>query len=247
MALPKVKTPTYELKIPSTGQKVKYRPFLVKEEKLLLMALEDGSTKAMLKAMKDIITACTEGELKLKGLAPFDMEYFFLQLRGKSVGDTIDLSFNKPASLICGEKNENCKETCLVKVNTDDVKVDSSNVKDSKVQLTDDIGVKLHYPQFETIQKMQGVTEDNATTNDLFKVITECIEYIWEGDEIHKTKDYVKDELIEFVESLNSGQFAKIKDFIEGMPTLKHTVTWKCSKCDKTAPIVLEGIDSFFE
>ena len=94
---------------------------------------------------------------------------------------------------------------------------------------------------------MQGITEDNATTDDLFKVITECIEYVWEGDEIHKTKDYVKDELIEFVESLSSGQFTKIKDFIEGMPTLKHTVTWKCSKCDKTAPIVLEGIDAFFE
>jgi len=247
MALPKVKTPTYELKIPSTGQKVKYRPFLVKEEKILLMALEDGSTTAMLKAMKDIITACTEGELKLKGLAPFDMEYFFLQLRGKSVGDAIDLSLNKPARLICGEKNKDCNETCLVKINTDDVKVDSSNAKDSRVQLTDDIGVKLHYPQFETIQKMQGITEDNATTDDLFKVITECIEYIWEGDEIHKTKDYVKDELIEFVESLSSGQFTKIKDFIEGMPTLKHTVTWKCSKCDKTAPIVLEGIDAFFE
>ena len=122
MALPKLNTPTYELKIPSTGQKVKYRPFLVKEEKILLMALEDGSVTAMSNAMKDIISACTEGEIKIKNLAPFDIEYFFLQLRGKSVGDTVNLSFNKPRSVTCGKKIKDCAEICKIEITNKDGK-----------------------------------------------------------------------------------------------------------------------------
>ena len=247
MALPKVNTPTYELKIPSTGKKVKYRPFLVKEEKLLLMAIEEGTPAAMITAMKDIISACTEDEIKLKDLAPFDIEYFFLQLRGKSVGDTVDLHLNKPYSITCGEKNKDCKETSLVKINLDDITVDSSKVKDNKIQLTDNIGIKMIYPQFQTIQKMTGITDKNATGDDVTKLVLECIEYIWDGEEIHKAKDSTKKELTEFIESLSSAQFVKIKDFLEGMPTLRHTVTWKCPKCDKQAPVLLEGIDAFFE
>ena len=246
MALPKVNTPTYELKIPSTGQKVKYRPYLVKEEKILLMALEDGSPGAMVKAMRDIISACTEDEIKLKDLAPFDIEYFFLQLRGKSVGDIVDLTFNKPSRVKCGEKNKDCKEVCKLKINLDDISVDSSKVKDSKIQLTDSIGVKMNYPHFEILQKFTDVTDENATPDDVFKIVNECIEYIWDEEEIYKTKDSTKKELIEFTESLSSAQFTKIKDFLEGMPTLRHEVIWKCSKCERQAPILLEGIDSFF-
>ena len=174
MALPKVNTPTYELKIPSTGQKVKYRPFLVKEEKLLLMALEDGNPNTMSKAMKDIISACTEGELKLKDLASFDIEYFFLQLRGKSVGDILELTFPKPYNIKCGEENEHCVETCTIKINVDDINVDSTKIKDSKIELTDSIGIKMNYPQFEALQKFSNITDDNATSNDVFKIINEC-------------------------------------------------------------------------
>ena len=247
MALPRVNTPTYELKIPSTGKKVKYRPFLVKEEKILLMALEEGTPKAMIKAMKDIISACTEDSVKLQDLAPFDMEYFFLQLRGKSVGDSIDLTLNKPLELICGDEDEDCREVCPVKINTDDVIVDTSNVKDSKIELTNKIGVKLNYPDFTTLQKITGVTEDNATADDVVKIVIDCIEYIWEEDEIYKAKDSTKAELIEFIESLSSSQFTKIKEFLDGMPTVRHTVKWECSKCNKSIPIVLEGIEAFFE
>ena len=247
MALPRVNTPTYELKIPSSGKKVKYRPFLVKEEKLLLMALEDGNPNTMSKAMKDIISACTEGELKLKDLASFDIEYFFLQLRGKSVGDILELTFPKPYNIKCGEENEDCVETCTIKINVDDINVDSTKIKDSKIELTDSIGIKMNYPQFEALQKFSNITDDNATSNDVFKIINECIEYIWDGEEIYKAKDSTKKELTEFIESLSSSQFAKIKDFLEGMPTLRHTVTWKCSKCERQAPLLLEGIDAFFE
>jgi hypothetical protein len=246
MALPKLSTPTYELKIPSTGQKVEYRPFLVKEEKILLMALEDGSVPAISKAMKDIISDCTEGEIKIKDLAPFDIEYFFLQLRGKSVGDTVNLSFNKPPSVTCGKKIKDCAEICEIKINIDDISVDSSEVKDSKIELTDTIGVKLNYPQFEVIQKFTGI-DGGVTPQNIFELINECIEYIWDGKEIYKAKDSTKKEIDEFVESLSTGQFQKIRDFFDGMPKLKHDVTWKCPKCDKEAPMVLEGIDSFFE
>ena len=246
MALPKINTPTYELKIPSTGQKVKYRPFLVKEEKLLLIAIEDGSVKAMSKAMNNIISDCTEGEVAIKNLAPFDIEYFFLQLRGKSVGDILDLSFHKPKNVSCGKKLEDCSEICEIKINIDDITVDSSEVKDSKIELTDTIGIKLNYPQFEVIQKFTG-TGGDPTPENIFELINECIEYIWDGEEIYKAKDSTKKEINEFVESLSTGQFQKIREFFDGMPKLKHDITWKCPKCDKEAPMVLEGIDSFFE
>ena len=246
MALPKINAPTYELKIPSTGQKIKYRPFLVKEEKILLMAIEDGSIAVMSKAMKDIISACTEGEVKIKDLAPFDIEYFFLRLRGKSVGDTVDLVLHKPAHLTCGEKLKDCTEKCEIKIDINDINVDSSEVKDSKIELTDTIGVKLNYPQFEVIQKFTGTNEDPSPA-DIFALINESIEYIWDEDEIYKAKDSTKKEINEFVESLSTGQFQKIREFFDGMPKLRHEITWKCPKCNKEAPQVLEGIDSFFE
>jgi len=246
MALPRVNTPTYELKIPSTGKKVKYRPFLVKEEKLLLMALEDGTPGAMSKAMKNIISACTDDEVKLEDLSSFDIEYFFLQLRGKSVGGTLNLTFPKPYNIECGEKNKDCNESCSIEINIDDITIDSSKIKDSKIELSDSIGIKMNYPHFETLQKFTSVTDENVTSNDIFKVINECIEYIWDGEEIYKSKDSTKKELDDFIESLSSVQFLKIKEFLEGMPTLRHSVTWKCPKCEKEAPLLLEGIDSFF-
>ena len=246
MALPKIAAPTYELTIPSTGEKVKYRPFLVKEEKVLLLAMEDGSVAAMTKAMRDIISACTEGEVKLNDLAPFDLEYFFLQLRGKSIGDTIDLTFNKPANLECGKGEKDCRQTCMISINIDDIAVDSSKIKDSKIELTDTIGVKLNYPQLETVSKYAGTLGVNMKSEDIFKLINECIEYIWDEDEIFKAKDSTKKELTEFIESLSTDQFSKIRDYFEGMPRLKHTIEWKCPKCDKKTPMLLEGIDAFF-
>ena len=247
MALPKIAAPIYELTIPSTGEKIKYRPFLVKEEKVLLMAIEDGSVATMTRAMRDIISACTEGKVKLNDLAPFDLEYFFLQLRGKSIGDTIDLTFNKPASLECGKKEKDCQQTCMTSINIDDITIDTSTVKDNKISLTDTIGVKLNYPQIETIQKFVGKTEADFAAEKIFTVIQECIEYVWDGEEIYKAKDSTKKELTDFVESLSTTQFTKIKDYLDGMPKLSHTITWKCPKCEKEAPMVLEGIEAFFE
>ena len=243
MALPKVSTPTYELIVPSTGEKVSYRPFLVKEEKTLLMAAEDQNISTITKAMRDIISSCTEGEVDLKNLAPYDIEYIFLQLRGKSIGDVINLNLKKPDSIECEESE--CPGSTEIKVNIDDIKIDTSSIVDSKIELTEDIGIKLGFPQLESIQKY--TTKGGGMVADgVFKMINDCIEYIWEGKEIYKAKDATKKELNDFIESLNTVQFNKIRDFFESMPRLKHEITWTCSKCDKSAPLLLEGIDSFF-
>ena len=243
MALPRLETPTYELTVPSTGQKVEYRPFLVKEEKMLLMAAEDGSPKTVTNAMKDIISACTEGELNLKTLASFDIEYIFLQLRGKSVGDVINLNLKKPDSIECEEPE--CPGSTEVRIDIDDIKIDTSSIIDSKIELTEDIGIKLGYPQLDSVQKY--TTKDGGMDPEgVFKMINDCIEYIWEGKEIYKAKDSTQKELNDFIESLNTEQFNKIRNFFESMPRLRHEVAWTCSKCDKSAPLLLEGIDSFF-
>ena len=243
MALPIVSTPTYELTVPSTGEKVSYRPFLVKEEKTLLMAAEDQNISTITKAMRDIISTCTEGEVDLKNLAPYDIEYIFLQLRGKSVGDVITLNLKKPESIECEESE--CPGSTEVKIDIDDIKIDTSSIIDSKIELTKDIGIKLGFPQLDSIQKY--TTKGGGMVADgVFKMINDCIEYIWEGKEIYKAKDSTQKELNDFIESLNTEQFNKIRNFFESMPRLRHEVTWTCSKCDKSAPLLLEGIDSFF-
>ena len=243
MALPKVSTPTYELIVPSTGEKVSYRPFLVKEEKTLLMAAEDQNISTITKAMRDIISSCTEGEVDLKNLAPYDIEYIFLQLRGKSIGDVITLNLKKPDSIECEEPE--CPGSTEVRIDIDDIKIDTSSIIDSKIELTKDIGIKLGFPQLDSVQKY--TTKGGGMTPDgVFKMINDCIEYIWEGKEIYKAKDSTKKELNDFIESLNTEQFNKIRNFFESMPRLRHEVTWTCSKCDKSAPLLLEGIDSFF-
>jgi hypothetical protein len=243
MALPKLSNITYELTLPSTGKELKFRPFLVKEEKPLLMAAEDQNVSSITKAMKDIISACTEGDLDIKNLASYDIEYIFLQLRGKSIGDVINLNLKKPDSIECEESE--CPGSTEIKVNIDDIKIDTSKIVDSKIQLTEDIGIKLGFPQLDSLQKY--TTKGKALdAGGVFKMINDCIEYIWEGKEIYKAKDSTKKELNDFIESLNTVQFNKIRDLFESMPRLRHEITWTCTKCDKSAPLLLEGIDSFF-
>ncbi len=241
MALPKVATPTYELTIPSTGKKIKYRPFLVKEEKMLMMALE-GENSNVTKAIKDVLIACSQSKIDINSLAPFDIEYFFLQLRGKSVGDKIQIKLKKPESIDCEEKN--CGQLCEVNLDVSEITVDTSTVNDGKINITEDIGIKLKYPDLDSMQKY--ITGGEPTANEVFKLITESIEYIWEGEEIFKTRDATKKELNDFIESLNSEQFIKVRNFFEDMPKLNKEITWICPKCEKTAPVMLQGLDAFF-
>tara|TARA_B100000029_G_scaffold173182_1_gene169698 strand:+ start:7377 stop:8114 length:738 start_codon:yes stop_codon:yes gene_type:complete len=244
MALPRVLTPTYELTLPSTGQKVTFRPFLVKEEKTLLMAMESTDGSAMAKAMRDILTSCTEGEIDLNSLAAFDIEYFFLQLRGRSVGESITIHPLRPLNFKC------CKEAteediCVVEINLEDIVMDTKGIKSSEIKITDDVGMKMNFPNIETVQKYANEGE-NIKAQDVFHLIVECIDYIWDGDEIYKAKDSTKKELTDFLESLSSGQFTKVRDFFESIPRLQHEIEWKCSKCKKSTNLLLQGIDAFF-
>ena len=247
MALPKVSTPTYELTIPSSGEKVSYRPFLVKEEKTLLMAMESGDNASMTKAMQDIITSCTEGKVKIKELAPFDLEYFFLQLRGRSVGETLTVRAPRPVNFTscCEEATE--EDICELSININDISIDTSKIKSAEIKITDNIGMKMNFPQLEIVQKYSsGIEGEEIKSENIFKLIIECIEYIWDGDEIFKAKDSSKKELTDFLDSLNSGQFQQVREFFESMPRLSHEIDWACPKCEKTKPLVLTGIDSFF-
>ena len=244
MALPRVASPTYELKIPSSGQKVSFRPFLVKEEKTLLMAMEAGDNLVMTKAMQDIITSCTEGEVDLKSLASFDIEYFFLQLRGRSIGEILTINPKRPTNFKCCEEATE-QDICEVNINIDDITMDTSKIQSSEIKITDKIGMKLKFPQIETVQKYATAGEDIETAN-VFKLIIDCIEYIWDGDEIYKAKDSTKKELNDFIESLSSSQFVDVRNFFESMPRLSHTIDWECGKCKKSTPVIIEGIDSFF-
>ena len=245
MGLPKVSAPTYELTIPSSGEKVSYRPFLVKEEKTLLMAMESKDTASMTKAMQDIITSCTDGEVKSKDLAPYDLEYFFLQLRGRSVGEVIEVNAPRPPNFqtCCEEATE--EDICNLSIKIDDITVDTSNIKPSEIEITDTIGVKMKFPEVDVIQKYSSI-EGELQASSIFKMIIDCIDYIWEGKEIFKAKDSTKKELNEFLESLSSGQFNSIREFFESMPRLTHDVDWVCPKCEKSKTLTLMGIDAFF-
>ena len=244
MALPRVASPTYELTIPSSGEKVSYRPFLVKEEKTLLMAMEARDNQAMTKAMQDIITSCTDGEVDLKSLASFDIEYFFLQLRGRSIGEVLTINPHRPENFKCCKEAKE-EDICEVNINIDDIVLDTSKIKNTEIKITDDIGLKLKFPQLETVQKYATEGEDIEAEN-VFKLIIDCIEYIWDGDEIYKAKDSTKKELNDFIESLSSSQFVNVREFFESMPRLSHTIDWECGKCKKSTPMIIEGIDSFF-
>ena len=244
MGLPKVTTPTYELTIPSSGEKVSYRPFLVKEEKVLLMAMESKDTAAMTKAMKEIISSCTDGDVNIKDLAPFDLEYFFLQLRGRSIGEIIEVKAPRPPNFTncCEEATE--EDICELKINIDDIKVDTSKISSPDIEISGDVGVKMKFPEMDSITKYTAEGEMKAA--DIFKLIIECIDYIWDGEEIYQAKDHTKKELDNFLESLNTGQFNKIREFFESMPRLTHDVDWVCSKCKKSKTLTLQGIDAFF-
>lgn len=244
MALPKVSTATYTLKIPSSGKEVTYRPFLVKEEKQLLMAMESNDTKVMAKAMSNIVSACTEEEIDMDDLAPFDLEYFFLNLRAKSIGDVIKLQMRRPDNVNCCEAS-NEEDFCEIEIPVEKVNVDTSKMVDPNLKITKDIGVKLKYPRFDQVQGM-ATDANELKAEDIFKMIINCIDHISQGDEIYKAKDHTKKELNDFIESLNSEQFMGIRNFFDGMPRLRHDISWECPNCKKSEKITLEGLESFF-
>jgi len=239
MALPKLNVPVYEAVLPSTEKVIKYRPFLVKEEKILLTALEADDTKALSGAVKQIVNNCVQGELDVDKLPTFDIEYLFLRLRAKSVGEKVTIGL-KPWN--CSKKEGGlCENTTDVEINLEEVKVDKNNAPSSKIMLDDKIGIKMKYPDIDTIN-LSGTTSEAAGMD----VIRGCVDMIFTGEDTHERDSFTDEELDEFIDSLNSQQFKLIKDFFDNMPVLKHTVKYKCNTCGEKKETTLQGLNSFF-
>jgi hypothetical protein len=236
MALPKLTTPTYELEVPSTDEKIKYRPFLVKEEKILLMAMESGENKDIVQAVKDIVTECTFGKLNLGVLPMFDVEYIFLSIRSKSVGEITKLS------LLCPDDK---KTHATVEIDLSQVKVQVDEAHTNKIELTDEMGMIMTYPTIDSFTE-SGI--QTITASNMLDVISSCVLQIYEekGEKVYEAKDQTKKELTEFIESMNTGQFKKLQNFFDTMPKLKHEVTVKNPKTKKESKITLTGLNDFF-
>jgi len=239
MALPKLNVPVYEAILPSTEKVIKYRPFLVKEEKILLTALEADDTKALSGAVKQIVNNCVQGELDVDKLPTFDIEYLFLRLRAKSVGEKVTIGL-KPWN--CSKKEGGlCENTTDVEINLEEVKVDKNNAPSSKIMLDDKIGIKMKYPDIDTIN-LSGTTSEAAGMD----VIRGCVDMIFTGEDTHERDSFTDEELDEFIDSLNSQQFKLIRNFFDNMPVLKHTVKYKCETCGEKKETTLQGLNSFF-
>ena len=238
MALPVLNVAQYDLKLPSSGKNVKYRPFLVKEEKILLMALEGGKEEDMTRAIHQIISQCLIDEINVKELPLFDIEYIFLQLRAQSIGEIVDIRFQPDCF-------EECEETAVVPLDLNDVKVHKPKNHKDLIDLTDSVKIKMKYPQIEASASIAGL-EGEKLVEKTFEMIGQCIEYIMEGEEMHQTKDYSKKEIDEFLNSLSSGQFRSIQSFFDTMPKLKKEVTAESPSCGKKNTRTLEGIADFF-
>jgi len=241
MPLPKISTPTYELELPSTGKKIKYRPFLVKEEKVLILALESQDVKQITLAIKSVLKDCIQTRgIKIEDLPSFDIEYIFLNVRGKSVGEAIDLV------VTCSDDGET---QVPVKVYVDEVQVQKDENHTTEIRLDDSIVIRMKYPSLDQFIKNNfdfSASESVSTIEKSFDIIASCIESIFSGEEAWAASDCTKKELIEFIESMNSDQFKKIENFFETMPKLSHTFTVTNPKTKVENTVTLEGLTSFF-
>jgi hypothetical protein len=236
MALPKLNTPTYELEVPSTDEKIKYRPFLVKEEKILLMAMESKDNAQIINAVKDIVSSCTFEKTDVSNMPMFDMEYIFLNIRAKSVGEVSKLK------LLCPDDKKTYVD---VEIDLTEVEVQVDDNHTNKIELTDDMGMIMTYPTIDSFLE-SGIETINA--NNMLDVIGSCVLQIYEnnGEKLYQAKDQTKKELTEFIESMNSGQFKKLQSFFDTMPKLKHTIKVKNPKTKKTNDVTLTGLNDFF-
>ena len=235
MTLPVISVPKFELTLPSTGKKYKYRPFLVKEEKILLIALEGDNSREILSAVKDLVSACVE-KIKIEDLTIFDLEYVFLRLREKSIGDIIKINLRHKNSSEC----ENVQE---VEVNLNEVGVIFNDKNEKKIQLTDNVGMVLKYP---SITIMDKISDDSNESDYAMEILENCIDYIYDADKIYPSKDYKKEEIHQFIDSLSHQHMEKIDNFFTTLPKLEHKVTWKCEKCGKEETMTLSGLSDFF-
>lgn len=243
MALPKNTSTTYPLTIPSTSQEVKFRPFVVKDEKALMLAMQSEDEMTMVNTLRDLIRNCVQDEINVERLATFDLEYAFAQMRGKSVGEIVEIigkCDNEEAGCV-----DNPKAQVKLQVDITQIPVTFPEGHDKKINLWGDVGVVMKYPTLETIIKYQGITQD-SDPNKVFEIIMDSMEVIYEGDQLHYIHEQTPQEVDEFINNLSSEQFNKIKDFFETMPKMTKEISWTCPNCGREHKRTLEGLQSFF-
>ena len=232
MSLPVINTPTYELEVPSTKETLKYRPFLVKEEKILLMAMEEEDQKHMVNAVRTIVDNCTFKTLKVNKMPMFDLEYVFLNIRAKSVGEVASVK------VLCDDDKETYVD---IDIPLEEIQVKFQKGHTNMIDLTDDIKIEMAYPTFEMLDNF-----DVDTTAGVFSLIGKCVERIMDGETIHERADFNKKELTDFLDSLNTKQFAEMQKFFETMPKLSHEIEFTNPNTKKKHKKTLEGLNSFF-
>jgi len=239
MPLPKIATPTYELELPSTGQNIKYRPFLVREEKLLVLALESEDTKEITTAIKTVIKNCIQTRgVKVETLPTFDIEYLFLNIRGKSVGEVIEVN------LICPDDNDT---TVKKEIAIDEIEIKRNDEHTNQIKIDDNLMMEMKYPSLEQFIKSNfDFSADANNMDQSFDLIVSCIDKIYNSEEVWVSSDVTKKELVDFLEQMNSTQFKQIEKFFETMPKLHYSTTIKNPNTKVESEVVLEGLSSFF-
>ena len=238
MPLPTISTPTYELVLPSSNRKIKYRPFLVKEEKILILAMESQDPKQIARAVKDVISKCILSKgIKVEKLSTFDIEYLFLNIRGKSVGEQIEVMVTCP---------DDKKTQVPMSINIDSIKVKTDDEHSTDIKLDDIYTLKMKYPSLDEFIKSNFNFESNMNVDDTFDLIASCIDQVYSDEESWSHQECTKKELTEFVDRLNSSQFKEVEKFFETMPKLSHTVKVTNPNTKVESEIVLEGLQNFF-
>ena len=238
MPLPKISTPTYELELPSTGKTIKFRPFLVKEEKLLVLALESDDSKEITNAIKAVLKDCIQTRgVKVDTLPTFDIEYLFLNIRGKSVGEDIEVS------VLCPDDGETYAE---VQISIDDIKVTRDKNHSNQIKIDDNLMMEMKYPSLDQFVKSNFEFSNDNQVDQSFELIASCIDKVYSSDEAWTTDDFTKKEVMEFLEQMNSAQFKEIESFFSTMPKLSHEVQVVNPKTKKKSKVTLEGLASFF-
>lgn len=241
--LPKLDIPTYTVKLISSGKTIRYRPFLVKEQKLFLMASEADDAKETINTIRQVLKNCILDEIDVDNLPTFDLEHLFMHLRARSVEEIVDLKYK------CNNEVDNeegvkvkCNGSVSFKLNILEVEPTINPEHTNKIQLTENLGICLKYPTFEMIQKYDTISEEEVMTS----ILVDCVDYIYDKDQIYYAKDSTKEELEEFIDNLQQKDLEKIKKFFDTMPEIKKDVHFKCPKCAYEEDITIKGLQSFF-
>ena len=242
--LPKIDVPIYNVKLLSTGKSLRFRPFTVKEEKLFLMANEDEDLTTVVDTIKQILNNCILDEFQIDSLPLFDIEHLFLNIRARSIGEVVNLKYKCNNDVLDEETKEEkkCNNVVQIDLNVLEIQPEKQEGHTNKIEITEKLGVVMKYPNFETLKKFKDATEADS----IIKMTVNCIDYVYDADKIYYAKDSQEEDLIEFIESMQSKDLERIKNFFDTMPKIKKDVDFKCNKCGHEEKIEIEGIQNFF-